>query len=188
MFFALKFSNISHEFQSLRSLAGLPTLAPSLVFICKISKLSQRGAQYRLPSFNTNSNWEKYSILFLITYDFAYLYQLLKWSAKTARNWKIEKKKVKMENIGRSGLVKPESFRRRASPHNEPLPKKTSQLRKLIGACRQKYLFVVPSFQIYLKVAMYFSFYLIINLFTYSFPHNDLHPTKKSTPLKFSSI
>ena len=38
-----------------------------------------------------------------------------------------------MENIGRSGLVKPESFRRRASPHNEPLPKKTSQLRKLIG-------------------------------------------------------
>ena len=74
MFFALKYSNISHEFQSLRSLAGLPTLAPSLVFICKISKLSQRGAQYRLPSFNTNSNWEKYSILFLITFDFAYLY------------------------------------------------------------------------------------------------------------------
>ena len=61
IFFALKFSNISHEFQSLRSLAGLPTLAPSLVFICKISKLSQRGAQYRLPSFNTNSKWEKYS-------------------------------------------------------------------------------------------------------------------------------
>ena len=61
MFFALKFSNISHEFQSLRSLAGLPTLAPSLVFICKISKLSQRGAQYRLPSFNTNSKWERYS-------------------------------------------------------------------------------------------------------------------------------
>ena len=61
MFLALKFSNISHEFQSLRSLAGLPTLAPSLVFICKISKLSQLGAQYRLPSFNTKSKWEKYS-------------------------------------------------------------------------------------------------------------------------------
>ena len=54
MFLALKFSNISHEFQSLRSLAGLPTLAPSVLFICKISKLSQRGAQYRLPS-NTQS-------------------------------------------------------------------------------------------------------------------------------------
>ena len=61
MFFALKFSNISHEFQSLRSLAGLPTLAPSLLSICKISKLSQRGAQYRLPSFNTISKSEKYS-------------------------------------------------------------------------------------------------------------------------------
>ena len=100
MFLALKFSNISHEFQSLRSLAGLPTLAPSLLFICKISKLSQRGAQYRLPSFNTNSKWEKYSrptILFeqkgtahCTVYRFSYLYQLLKWSAKTLgiQNWK----------------------------------------------------------------------------------------------------
>ena len=34
---------------------------------------------------------------------------------------------------------------------------------------------------------MYLSISLFINLFTYSPPHNDLHPTKKSTPPKFSS-
>ena len=74
MFFALKFSNISHEFQSLRSLAGLPTLAPSLLSICKISKLSQRGAQYRLPSFNKNSKWEKYSNALLIVHYTSHLH------------------------------------------------------------------------------------------------------------------
>ena len=101
----------------------------------------------------------------------------------------MEKKKVKMENIGRSGLVKPESFRRRASPHNEPLPKKTSQLRKLIGV--QTKIFICRSIfsNIFEGVnkAMYLSIYLFINLFTYSSPQNYLHPTKKSTPPKFSS-
>ena len=94
-----------------------------------------------------------------------------------------------MENIGRSGLVKPESFRRRASPHNEPLPKKTSQLRKLIGVqtkiliCRSIFSNIFEG----VNKAPYLSIYLFINLFTYSSQDNDLHPTKKLTPPKFSS-
>ena len=94
-----------------------------------------------------------------------------------------------MENIGRSGLVKPESFRRRTSPHNEPLPKKTSQLRKLIGVqtkiliCRSIFSNIFEG----VNKAMYLSIYLLNNLFTYSSPHNDFHPTKTSTPPKFSS-
>ena len=91
----------------------------------------------------------------------------------------MEKKKVKMENIGRSGLVKPESFRRRTSPHNEPLPKKTSQLRKLIGVqtkiliCRSIFSNIFEG----VNKAMYLSIYLFINLFFSSSPQK-IYSTK----------